>query len=265
MKYISETVPWKSFRAKGDGRGSVCTSHNPSNLFSVAGCGVLLLDQRCRVRHGQAPIYHSFTHDCLPHLQTCCFTASLFFLALAASLLASLRGASWLLDPCLLSFLVQLPLCLFASLIAWCLPSAADTIGQFCHFALSPISTFLIFINRVPCHCFQWYLSSFLIFSDEYRDICFSQITFRIAFSDVTFSDVTLINYYHDLSVFISLSFRSQAAITAQKMLTEAFYLSFQSLSLSQAITFDCSVTPSGLPSHKQRWVIKCIEPARKV
>ena len=118
MKYISETVLWKSFRAKGDGRGSVCTSHNPSNLFSAACCGVLLLDQRCRVRHGQAPIYHSFTHDCLPHLQTCCFTASLFFLALAASLLASLRGASWLLDPCLLSFLVQLPLCLSASLIA---------------------------------------------------------------------------------------------------------------------------------------------------
>ena len=58
--------PWKSFRAKGDGGGSVWASHNPSNLFSAAGCaGVLLLDQRCTVRHGQAPICHSFTHDCL--------------------------------------------------------------------------------------------------------------------------------------------------------------------------------------------------------
>ena len=117
-------------------------------------------------------------HPSLPAsacLQTCCFTASLFFLALAAFQLASLHGASWLLDPCLLSFLVRLPLCLFDCLL--------PAIGCCCcwhHRPILPLCTF----SNLHCPCFRWYLSSFLIFSDEYRDICFfsPRLLFRLLF-----------------------------------------------------------------------------------
>ena len=187
-------------------------------------------------------LLHCLPLPCPSCLPTCLLARRLL---VAWSLLAFIPGA------CLFDCLVPaidccccrhhrpiLPLCTFSNL--------------HCPHIYQPSAMALFPVISIKLSHILWWIQRYLFF--------LSQITFQIAFSDVTF-----INYFHDLSVFVSLSFRSQAAITAQKMLTQAFYLSFQSLSLSQAITFDCSVTPSGLPSDKQRWVIKCIEPARKI
>ena len=84
----------------------------------------------------------NFATVSLPHcLQTSCFTASTL-LALAAF---------WLL-PCMVPFGCLIPASFPASLLALCLQSAgADTVGQFYHLPLSPISTVVaIFINHLP-------------------------------------------------------------------------------------------------------------------
>ena len=88
-----------------------------------------------------------------------------------------------------------LPICLFA---LKCLRSAAaETIGQFYHLPLSPISTVVIILtNHLPETLVP--VISFKLSRDDYGGICFFQITF---------SDVTFLICFHDLLVFFIISF----------------------------------------------------------
>ena len=104
---------------------------------------------------GEAPIYHSFTHDCrLPACKPAA-PASLTCLLLAWS--TTLMLAFFLPSPVLTLCLLVASTQVFASLLASCLPSAAaDTIGQFYQLALSPISSvvvMIIFINDIVPRC----------------------------------------------------------------------------------------------------------------
>ena len=218
-------VPWLNF--------------NFSQSFKPIFCS-RLLDQRCRVRDGrQAPILPEFHQAPLPHcLQTSCFTASTL-LALAAF---------WLL-PCMVPFGCLIPASFPASLLALCLQSAgADTVGQFYHLPLSPISTVVaIVINHLPWHRFPWWLSSCLIFSlcDCYGEIRFSRITFQITLSDVTFK-----NCFHDLSVFFVISFSGchQASENA-----DTSFLSFSPLTFTFSSNYFWLLCHS---TRQSRWVI---------
>ena len=169
---------------------------------------------------------------CKPAASLTCST----YLA-ACLLLTPFQDASWLLKPWCL------PICLFA---LKCLRSAAaETIGQFYHLPLSPISTVvIIFTNHLPEALVP--VISFKLSRDDYGGICFFQITF---------SDVTFLICFHDLLVFFIISFSGCHSCCHIKCCHKLFIFLSTHFHFLKQLAFDCNVTPPALPASKnQRW-----------
>ena len=165
---ISETVPGKSFRAKGD----FC---HFSQSFKPIFCSWLwlglLLVQRCS-RWDMGRLQFATVSPmtaCRTFKPAASLTCSTYLAA--CLLLTPCQDASWLLKPWCL------PICLFA---LKCLRSAAaETIGQFYHLPLSPISTVvIIFTNHLPEALVP--VISFKLSRDDYGGICFSRLLFQM-------------------------------------------------------------------------------------
>ena len=188
-----------------------------------------------QVRHGEAPICHSFTHDCLPHLQTCCFT-----------------------------YLLYLPCCLPFShpLKPWCLPlclfSACDRL------LLKPSANFATFSNLHGRHYIYQPFTRGISSGDIFQ--AFSWWLWRDLFFQITFSDVTFLICFHDLLVFFIISFSGCHSCCHIKCCHKLFIFLSTHFHFLKQLAFDCNVTPPALPaSENQRWAIAMhgIGPAR--